>query len=220
MKKAKLNIMKMKKKGRLIKSYKGAGVILFRFNQKFRRFEVLLGKRSTQRGYGQWAIPGGGMESGDFDLGACAVREFGEETGVDFNRLCTKLLAVKRIDVPFYHWKTFLVLSWGYYPEFKPSEFSELRWVPLSGLGNFDLWISLNREIKAFNRLVKKNGLLISRLSGMPYGNEKLLEAFNVICRSKNQSEVCLNREMNLTGSELDEIMKGLRKEGWRFENA
>lgn len=220
MKTAKRNIKEIKFKGHRIRPYKGAGVMLFRFNRKYRRFEVLLGKRSTPRGYGQWAIPGGGMEFQDIDFGACAFREFREETGVDINHLLAKNLAVKRIDVPFYHWRTFLVLTWGYFPELRPSEFSEFRWVPVSGIGKYDLWISLKREMKAFARIVRKHGLIVSHLTGMPYEDEKLLEAFNVLCRSKDKSPRCLSREMNLSEIEIDDIFKRLKNEGWRFENA
>ena len=56
-----------------IKSYRGAGVMLFRYNTRYRRFEVLLGKRSVPRGYGKWAIPGGGVESYDVDFAACVT---------------------------------------------------------------------------------------------------------------------------------------------------
>ena len=217
MNKRRLNITRMRTRHGRIKNYKGAGVMLFRFNRKYGRFEILIGKRSTPRGYGKWAIPGGGMKKQDIDYGVCAYREFREETGVDINHLLTKNLAVKRIDVPFFHWRTFMILTWGYFTEFNPSEFFELKWVPLSGIGKYDLWISLNRELRAFKRIVKKHGLLISRLSGMPYEDEKLLEAFNVLCRSKDQSQRCLGREINLTESELNEIYRNLKKEGWRF---
>ena len=136
-----------------IKNYKGAGVMLFRFNERLRCFEVLLGKRSLPRGFGKWAIPGGGMENCDADYTDCAFREFREETGVDIRNLMTRKLAVKRTDIPFYHWRTYIVLTWGHCPDFKPREFFEFGWFPISAVSKHDLWISLNRELRVFYNL-------------------------------------------------------------------
>ena len=134
-------------------SYKGAGVMLFKFNEHLRWFEVLLGERSVPRGFGKWAIPGGGMENCDADYTDCAFREFKEETGVDIKNLMTRRLAVKRIDIPFYHWRTYLILMRGHCPAFTPREFSEFRWFPVSTVNRQNLWISLNRELRAFYNL-------------------------------------------------------------------
>ena len=70
-----------------IKNYRGSGTMLFKYNTQAGQFEVLLGKRSIPRGYGKWAIPGGGMEECDADYENCAFREFREETGVDIKNL-------------------------------------------------------------------------------------------------------------------------------------
>ena len=138
-----------------IKNYHGAGVLLFRYNKEKETFEVLLGRRSIRQGYGKWAIPGGGLErkDGDFNYRACAYRELWEETGLDITKLQTKPIAVTSTEIPFFHWRTFLVMTWGELPEFRIREFSELRWIPISELGDYDLWISLNREIRTFRRL-------------------------------------------------------------------
>ena len=138
-----------------LKNYHGAGVLLFRYNKEKETFEVLLGKRSIHRGYGKWAIPGGGLErkDGDFNYRACAFRELWEETGIDIRTIKTQDIAQTRIDLPFFHWRSFLVMTWGELPEFRIREFSELRWIPISELCNYDLWISLNREIRTFTRL-------------------------------------------------------------------
>ena len=138
-----------------LKNYHGAGVLLFRYNKEKETFEVLLGKRSIHRGYGKWAIPGGGLErkDGDFNYRACAFRELWEETGIDIRTIKTQDIAQTRIDLPFFHWRSFLVMTWGELSEFRIREFSELRWIPISELCNYDLWISLNREIRTFTRL-------------------------------------------------------------------
>ena len=136
-----------------IKNYHGAGVLFFRYNKE--TFEILLGKRSIRQGYGRWAIPGGGLErkDGDYNYRACAFRELWEETGIDIRTIKTQDIAQTRIDLPFFHWRTFLVMARGPFSDFRIREFSELRWIPISELGNYDLWISLNREIRTFTRL-------------------------------------------------------------------
>ena len=138
-----------------IKPYHGAGVLLFRYNKEKEAFEILLGKRSIRQGYGKWAIPGGGLEKKDADYRACAFRELWEETGIDIKEIETKDLSQTRIDLPFFHWRTFLVMTFGEIPTFRIREFSELRWIPLNEIRSYDLWISLSRELRLFERLQK-----------------------------------------------------------------
>ena len=141
------------------KSYRGAGVMLFRYNTQSKCFEVLLGRRAVSRGYGQWAILGGRKEKSDKDYFECALREFREESGVDLGRLQIQKLAVRRIDIPCYHWRTYLILTWGSFPEFNKNwENSELVWFPVSTVKKQDLWINLDHELKAFRRLAGKQG--------------------------------------------------------------
>lgn len=140
-----------------IRNYKGAGVLLFRYNEETEEYEALLGKRSIRQGYGKWAIPGGGLERYDLDFRACAYRELWEETGIDINGFQTESLDEIRTELPFFHWRTFLVLVRGIKPTVRPREFSEVRWVPVSEIRKLDLWISLNREIRAFEKSIKKD---------------------------------------------------------------
>ena len=141
---------------RRIRSYSGAGVMLFRYSLEAGQFEVLLGKRSTRRGYNKWAIPGGHKERYDADFRACAFREFREETGIDIRALQTQDIAETCTDIPFFHWRTFLVMTWGDLPNFSIREFSELKWIPVSEIRNYDMWIGLNREMRVFKKLVVK----------------------------------------------------------------
>ena len=168
------------------KNYRGAGVMLFRYNSKYRRFEVLLGRRAVPKGYGQWAILGGKMDYWDSDYKACAFREFQEETKVDLGSFQTKTLAVRNIDVPYFHWRTYLILTWGYCPEIKKNwEHMELRWVPVSTVSQLDLWIGLDCELKAFRHLVKKHALVIAHITGMPFEDENLLAAYRLLMQMK-----------------------------------
>ena len=199
-----------------IESYRGAGVMLFRYDIHFSRFEVLLGKRSIPKGYGKWAIPGGGMENCDVDYSDCAFREFHEETGIDIKNLMTQKLAVKRIDVPFYHWRTYMVLTWGYCPDFKSSEFSELRWFPIATVSRQDLWISINHELRAFNNLVKKHGLVIAYHTGMSFDDENLLKAYRLLTyikfRAPSFLESYIFRYMNVGPMETKRLCRELRR--------
>jgi len=139
-----------------IRNYKGAGVLLFRYNKESAEYEALLGKRSIRQGYGKWAIPGGGHERYDADFREVAYRELREETGIDIKRLQTEELEEIKTELLFFHWRTFLVLLLEDAPHVRPREFSELRWVPVSEIEKLDLWISLGRELRAFSRAVRR----------------------------------------------------------------
>ena len=142
-----------------IRSYWGAGVLLFRYNKETAEYEALLGKRSIRQGYGKWAIPGGGRKRSEADFRDAAYRELLEETEIDIKKLRTENLGETKTELPFFHWRTFLVLLLEDAPHAWPHEFSELRWVPVSKIRELDLWISLNREIRAFNRAAKMRSL-------------------------------------------------------------
>ena len=139
-----------------IKNYKGAGVLLFKYNKETAEYEALLGKRSIRQGYGKWAIPGGGRERFDADFREVAYRELWEETGIDISLLQTRDVGEVKTEIPFFHWRTFLVLLLEDAPALRPREFSELKWVPVAQIGKLDLWISLSREIRAFNKALMK----------------------------------------------------------------
>lgn len=111
--------------------YRGAGIALVSDGR------ILMGKRSSKPFYGTWCVPGGGREKTDKDDLETAVRELGEETGIDFassfpeaNCICTW-----KLRLPFFSWKTFF---YAVPPEkaqklvLVPSEFSELEWVFIS----------------------------------------------------------------------------------------
>ena len=200
-----------------IRSYSGAGVMLFRYNSRYNRFEVLLGKRALPRGYGKWAIIGGGKSHGDGDYYDCALREFLEETGVDLRSVQTKTLAVRRINVPYYHWRTFLVLTWGYFPEFDMnSENSELKWFPVSTVSRQDLWLSLDRELRAFRHLVKKHALVIAHHTGMPFEDGNLLEAYRLLTHMKVRNpdtvRAYLMKHMDIGDKEAERLSRRLGK--------
>ncbi len=105
--------------------YHGAGIALVMGGQ------ILLGKRSDHPFYGRWSVPGGGREKGDSSELATAIREFSEETGVDFLSLDAKPIGSWRLRLPFFSWRTFFYVVQSFEASFHPDEFSEIRWVRL-----------------------------------------------------------------------------------------
>lgn len=197
--------------------YRGAGVMLFRYNKHHERFEVLLGKRAVRNGYGQWAILGGKMDSRDKDYFDCALREFREETGVDLHGVEFQNLAVRKTDIPGFHWRTFLIITWGSFPEFQKNwENSELRWFPVSTVSKQDLWISLKHELRAFRRLVRKHELVIAYYTEMPFEDRNLLEAYRHLTHMKlhNSKDVegYLLGHMDIDTREARRLSRALEK--------
>ncbi len=191
--------------------------MLFRYNTRLKRFEVLLGKRALRKGFGQWSIIGGGMESGDSGYEACAFREFCEETGVDLKRLFSKKIAVRHIDAPFFHWRTYMVLSWGYFPDFRPDrENSEFGWFPIQTVHRQNLWISLNGELRAFCHLVRKHALVIAYHTGMPFKDEKLLAAYRILpqikYRTRDTVTARILKELPVDRDEAARLARRLRR--------
>lgn len=160
-----------------IRKYSGAGVFLIRYENE--RFEVLLGKRSTSHGYGQWAIPGGELENKDSTLRDCAFRELKEETGIDLNKPQHSVLGrcVKRF--PFFHWHTYIVFVWKEESPLVPQEFFNLEWVPLEEVNNHNLWISLTIELKAARRLLRIHERDISKTTGHTFANERYINSWS-----------------------------------------
>lgn len=136
-----------------LKQYNGAGIALFR--KKGNSYEILLGKRSVKRDFGKWSIPGGKKEAEDKDFETAAFREFKEETGLSFFSVSHFFWGQKHISLPFFNWKTFIYLTDDNDYKFVPCEFSELRWIPLSELGKYELCFGVKSEVRRFLWLIK-----------------------------------------------------------------
>lgn len=63
----------------------GIGIMIFRDGK------VLMGKRKSDLGLGDWAFPGGHLENGE-SLIECAIRETREETGIEITNINLLLL--------------------------------------------------------------------------------------------------------------------------------
>jgi 8-oxo-dGTP diphosphatase len=63
----------------------GIGVMIFRDGK------VLIGKRKSKLGEGEWSFPGGHLESGE-SFTECAIRETREEVGIEIQNVCFQML--------------------------------------------------------------------------------------------------------------------------------
>ena len=109
--------------------YRGAGIGLICDGR------ILLGKRSDRPFRGQWCVPGGGREKTDSSELATAIREFTEETGVDFSTLDAKPIGSWKLRLPFFSWRTFFYSISDFKESFSLDEFSEIEWVSLDEVG-------------------------------------------------------------------------------------
>ena len=109
--------------------YHGAGIGLVKDGS------ILLGKRDDRPFKGQWCVPGGGREKGDDSELNNAIREFSEETGVDFSSLDAKPIGSWKLRLPFFSWCTFFYSIDGFTASFSLDEFSEIEWVSLDEVG-------------------------------------------------------------------------------------
>lgn len=109
--------------------YHGAGIALVCDGR------ILFGKRSDRPFKGQWCVPGGGREKTDASELENAIREFSEETGVDFSSLEAKAIGSWKLRLPFFSWVTFFYVVPSFEASFCLDEFSEIEWVPVSEAG-------------------------------------------------------------------------------------
>ena len=140
--------------------YKGAGVALLK--KVNGEYEIMLGCRTIAPGAGKWSIPGGeykkGVDKNSFDN---AERELREETKLE-------LLEIGKAKKPIIYSINWLMFRWETYMyevdtdfEAPPKanlnfEFSEMKFIPLSELGNYKLACYVKSEIKHFLRNISK----------------------------------------------------------------
>ena len=157
--------------------YKGAGVALFKKIDK--EYAILLGNRKYKPQAGKWSIPGGGYELKDLTLFTAAKRELLEETGLDLGndvKLVQKGETVYyHIKFPFFEWKTYMYEVPSDFPTpTKIREFSEMKFIPLSELGNYKLAFGVKSEIKKFLKETAKNRKRMETLTLLRMTDTKL----------------------------------------------
>ena len=139
--------------------YKGAGVALFK--KVNGEYEILLGCRTIPPGAGKWSIPGGEYKKRDKGFFGNAKRELWEETKKDLLEISKdKEPIVYRINWLLFRWETYM---YEVDADFKAPpkadinfEFSEMKFIPLSELGNYKLACYVKSEIKCFLRNISK----------------------------------------------------------------
>ena len=134
-----------------IRRYKGAGIALFQKRNDV--YAILLGKRTISPQKGKWSIPGGGFEKDDTSLYKTALREFKEETGIDLTGMVhEKDAVICSFKYPFFEWKTFMfkIDSLFSAPKIFSYEFSEMNFVLLKDLKDYQLAFKVKKEIGKF----------------------------------------------------------------------
>ena len=120
-----------------MKTYKGAGIALFKKNPE--GYAILLGKRTINPEKDKWSIFGGKSEPIDKTPFETAERE------------C-------QFKYPFFKWTTFLfeVSEDFQIPELFCFEFSELRFIPLKESKKYNVAFGVRKEIRTFKKNKKK----------------------------------------------------------------
>ena len=134
-----------------MKKYKGAGIALFQ--KQNNDYAILLGKRIIKPNKGKWSIPGGGFEQTDNSLFETAIRELREETGIDLSSIENDAV-ICSFHYPFFEWKTFMfeVDSDFHVPERYCYEFSEMRFISLKEIHQYELAFGVKKEINHFKK--------------------------------------------------------------------
>ena len=107
----------------------GLGVMVFKEGK------VLMGKRKSAHGAGEWAWPGGHLEHGE-SFESCAKREVKEETGMEINNVrFLRLLNLKHY-APKHYVDIGLVADWksGEPAVLEPEKCEKWEWFPIDTL--------------------------------------------------------------------------------------
>lgn len=127
--------------------YKGAGCLVFHYNESTHKVSVLLGKRRTGAGAGQWSIPGGGWEtkdgytkSGKINYRKTASRELGEELLIHLPK-DYKLNKIWSAHYLFFDFEVFAVRRRTTAPLRKWTEFSRVEWFDIEKLPKNLYWM-------------------------------------------------------------------------------
>lgn len=137
-----------------IRKYQGAGIALFCKGPE--GYEILLGKRSVSKDFGKWSIPGGAKEGCDKSFKEAAMREFKEETGINIKDISSFLCDKTIFVFPFFKWVTYFYITKRNNFPFNPSEFSELKWINVKKIKEYELCFGVKREVRRFEKLIEK----------------------------------------------------------------
>lgn len=116
----------------------------------------MLGKRTCASGNNKWAFPGSVINPEiEKSLFEAASERFAEETLLELFRVVQNgKPKVLKIKLPFFEWETYMYEvspSWNI-PETQISGFSEMKFVPVSELKNYELVRGVKRVARIFLR--------------------------------------------------------------------
>jgi 8-oxo-dGTP diphosphatase len=124
----------------------GVGVVVWRGD------EVLLIERGKGPVSGNWSLPGGKQELGE-TVRETAHREIREETGVDIDVTCLlDVVDLVRRDaegrVRFHYTLVDFTAEWRAGEAVAGDDAAAVRWVPLDGIDQYNLWDETLRVIR------------------------------------------------------------------------
>lgn len=101
----------------------------------FRDGKVLMGKRKSKLGEGEWSFPGGHLESGE-SFAECAVRETQEEAGIEITNIRFQMLGNLPIELPAHYVQISFVAEWksGEPRVCEPEKCEKWEWCSLDNL--------------------------------------------------------------------------------------
>ena len=145
-----MEYMKQMEKTMKIKTYKGAGIALFKKNSDV--YCILLGKRTINPDKGKWSIFDGKREPFDKSSFETAKREFKEECALSFSSIKTKSFGECKFNLPFFKWTTFIfeVSESFRIPKHFGFKFSELHFIPTNELKKYTVAFGVKKEIRTF----------------------------------------------------------------------
>lgn len=117
--------------------------------------EALLAK--VWHGTGQWGLPGGGVDEGE-SLEEAAVREVGEEVGVQINSKDLRNLGQKKhrvYGIPYTGQYYLIQLDERCNAVAKMPEISEIAWVNVGNTGGFRLGEDSKHALLAYKALIQ-----------------------------------------------------------------
>ena len=143
--------------------YRGAGCLVFHLDSAG-KLSVLLGKRISGIGAGQWSIPGGGWEQkdgytskGKTNFRRTASRELREEMFLQLPK-GYNLPRISKIRLPFFSYDVFGVKMKRKKKLTRWSEFRAVRWFSADKLPKDVFWM-IPDQIKALQVWLNKNYL-------------------------------------------------------------
>ena len=159
--------------------YKGAGCLVFHYDTKTHRVSVLLGKRQSGLGAGEWSIAGGGWEKrdgltpkGKINFKKTATRELYEELFLRTPKDYT-LNKIWSVHYPFFDFEVYAIRLSKKKFLTRWAEFRKVAWFDINNLPK-NTYSLVYKEIDGLINLLKKKGYKLAE--GGEYGESRLYQ--------------------------------------------